>query len=106
MSKAERGGAPGKSFIATLRVKPEKRADFIACQTELKALVHEQEPDAWVYEVLQADDDENLFYCIATFKDQAAFDHHMHIDFHGRLVPPILECLAEDMQLAFLRSHS
>ena len=106
MSKAERGGAPGKSFIATLRAKPEKRAELIALQTELKALVHEHEPDAWVYEIMQSEEDENLFYCIATFKDEAAFDHHMHIDFHDRLVPPIVDCLAEEMQLTFLRSHS
>ena len=106
MSGAERGGPPGKSFIATLHVKPEKRADFIALQTELKALVHAHEPDAWVYEIMQSDDNEDLFYCIATFKDEAAFDHPMHIDFHDRLVPPILDCLAQDMQLTVLRSHS
>lgn len=97
---------PGKSFVATLRTKPEKRDDFIALQTELKALVHEHEPDALVYELLQAEEDDNLFYCIATFRDQAAFDHHMQIDFHDRLVPPILECLAQDMELGFFRSHA
>ncbi len=97
---------PGKSFVATLRTKPEKRDEFIALQTELKALVHEHEPDALVYELLQAEEDDNLFYCIATFRDQAAFDHHMQIDFHERLVPPILECLAQDMELGFFRSHA
>ena len=97
---------PGKSFVATLRTKPEKRDEFIALQTELKALVHEHEPDALVYELLQAEEDDNLFYCIATFRDQAAFDHHMQIDFHDRLVPPILECLAQDMELGFFRSHA
>lgn len=96
--------APGKSFIARLRVKPDKREEFIACQTELKHLVHAEEPDAWVYEVLQSDDDPDLFFCVATFKDEAAFDHHMHIDFHERLVPPIVACLAEDMDLTFYRS--
>ncbi|WP_120075475.1 putative quinol monooxygenase [Aurantiacibacter odishensis] len=106
MSKAEPGAAPGKSFIATLRTKPEKRDDFIALQTELKTLVHDKEPDAYAYEVLQSEEDENLFYCVATFKDEAAFDHHMQIDFHDRLVPPILDCLAADMELAFYRSHS
>jgi quinol monooxygenase YgiN len=106
MSKAERGGAPGKSFIATLHTKPERRADFIALQTELKSLVHELEPDAWVYEIMQSEDDEDLFYCIATFKNETAFDHHMQIDFHDRLVPPILDCLAQEMQLTYLRSHS
>jgi hypothetical protein len=25
----------------------------------------------------------------------------MSIDFHNRLVPPILECLAEEMELSF-----
>lgn len=95
----------GKSFIARLLVKPEKRSDFIALQVELKGLVFAHEPDALVYELLQSDDDENLFHCVATFKDEAAFDNHMHIDFHDRLVPPILECLAEDMVLSYHRSH-
>lgn len=97
---------PGKSFIATLRTKPDKRDDFVALQTELKSLTHEHEPDAWVYELLQSEDDEDLFYCVATFKDEAAFDKHMKIDFHERLVPPVLECLSEEMQLAFFKSHS
>lgn len=95
-----------KSFIATLRTRPEKRADLIALQTELKALVHQHEPDVWVYELYQSEDDPDLFHCIATFKDEDAFERHMHIDFHDRLVPPIIECLAEDMDLKFFKSHS
>ena len=95
-----------KSFVATLRTKPEKRDELIALQTELKSLVHEHEPDVLVYELYQSDDDPDLFQCIATFRDEAAFEKHMHIDFHDRLVPPILECLAEDMDLKFFRSHS
>lgn len=93
-----------RSFIAKLVVKPERRDEFVRLQTELKTLVHEREPDARVYELLQSDEDPNTFYCVATFKDQGAFDHHMGIDFHGRLVPPILDCLAKDMELGFYRS--
>jgi quinol monooxygenase YgiN len=92
-----------KSFIAKLVVKPDRRDEFIALQTELKGLVFEHEPDAQVYELLQSDEDPNTFYCVATFKDAAAFDHHMGIDFHDRLVPPILECLASDMELGFYK---
>lgn len=95
-----------KSFIAKLVVKPERRDEFIRLQTELKSLVHEREPDAQVYELLQSEEDPNTFYCVATFKDQGAFDHHMGIDFHERLVPPILECLSKDMELGFYRSLS
>lgn len=93
-----------KSFIAQLRVKPGKRDELIALQTELKKLVFEREPDALVYELFQSDEDPDLFQCVATFRDEAAFDAHMHIDFHDRLVPPILDCLAEDMKIAFYRS--
>ena len=96
--------AATKSFIAVLRVKPEKRDEFIALQVEMKHLVKAQEPDAWVYELFQSEEDENLFHCVATFKDEAAFEHHMHVDFHDRLVPPIFECLAEEMQISFHRS--
>ena len=93
-----------KSFIAKLVVKPDRRDEFIRLQIELKGLVFKHEPDALVYELLQSDDDPDIFYCIATFKDEAAFDHHMGIDFHDRLVPPILDCLASDMELGFYRS--
>ena len=90
-----------RSFIAKLVVKPGRGDEFIALQTELKSLVFAQEPDARVYELLQSDDDPDTFFCVATFKDQAAFDHHMGIDFHDRLVPPILDCLERDMELSF-----
>ncbi|WP_070152499.1 putative quinol monooxygenase [Sphingobium phenoxybenzoativorans] len=94
----------GKSFIAQLRTKPEKRQELIDLQKELRGLVHAQEPDALVYELFQSDDDADLFQIVATFRDDAAFEHHMHIDFHDRLVPPIVECLAEEMKIIFYRS--
>jgi quinol monooxygenase YgiN len=94
----------GKSFIAELRCKPGRAGELIALQSELKGLVFAQEPDALVYELFRSDDDPDLFQVVATFRDDAAFEKHMHIDFHDRLVPPILDCLAEDMKLAFYRS--
>ncbi len=94
----------GKSFIAELRTKPEKRDTLIALQAELKTLVFENEPDALVYELFQSDEDPDRFQIVATFRDDAAFDHHMQIDFHDRLVPPILECLATNMGIEYYRS--
>ena len=44
--------------------------------------------------------------CVATFRDEAAFNTHMHIDFHDRLVPPIFETLAKEMEIAFYKSLS
>jgi quinol monooxygenase YgiN len=94
----------GKSFVAQMRVKPDRRDELIALQIELKGLVFAREPDAKVYELFQSDADPDLFLVVATFADDAAFDTHMAIDFHDRLVPPILACLAEDMKLDFYRS--
>jgi quinol monooxygenase YgiN len=90
-----------KSFIARLRVRPEAVDEFERLQGELKALVHAHEPDALVYEVLRSADTPGLYHVVATFRDEAAFDHHMQIDFHDRLVPPILACLERDMELSF-----
>jgi quinol monooxygenase YgiN len=95
----------GKSFIAELRTRPDTREELIRLQVELKELVAAHEPDALVYELFQSDSDPDRFLCVATFRDDAAFDHHMGIDFHDRLVPPILACLAEEMKLEFFRSH-
>lgn len=97
--------ATAKSFIATLRVRPEMREQFIALQTELKHLTFAQEPDALVYELLEDETDANLFFVVATFRDEAAYQHHMRIDFHDRLVPPVLACLSSDMELQFCASH-
>ena len=93
-----------RSFIAKLVTKSDRRDEFIALQTELKALVVAREPEALVYELLQSEVDPDVFHCVATFTDQAAFDYHMGIDFHDRLVPPILDCLASDMELGFYKS--
>ena len=90
-----------KSFLAKLVVKPEKAADLEALQLELRAMVHAHEPDCEIYELFKSTDTPHTYYCVATFKSEAAFDHHMQIDFHERLVPPILDCVAEDMELSF-----
>ena len=87
------------AFIAKLVVKPESRKSFEGLQTELRELTHTHEPHAYVYELWQSQDDANSYFCVASFKDQAAFDNHMSIDFHDRLVPPILECLSAEMEL-------
>ena len=90
-----------KSFIAKLVAKPEKAAELEALQRELRELVHAHEPDCLIYELFKSADQPNTYFCIGAFKSEAAFDHHMGIDFHDRLAPPILDCLAQEMELSF-----
>lgn len=89
------------TFIATLQVNPDKADEFEKLQTELSELAHAQEPDMFVYDVIKHREKPGTYVVYARFKDEAAFEHHMSIDFHDRLVPPILECLDAEMQLEF-----
>lgn len=88
-------------FIATLKVKNDKKVDFEKLQTELSELTHANEPNTFVYDVLRHREKDGIYVVYARFKDKAALDHHQTTDFHDRLVPPIMECLGADMELEF-----
>ena len=88
-------------FIATLKVKDEKAADFEKLQTELSELTHQHEPDTFVYDVIRHREKPGVYVVYARFKDETAFNLHMETEFHDRLVPPIMECLDAEMELEF-----
>ena len=89
------------TFIAKLVVKAGQEARFEALQKELSELTHAQEPDTLVYDVIRHRTAPSTYVVYARFKDEAAFERHQKMQFHDRLVPPILECLAADMDLQF-----
>lgn len=88
-------------FIAKLVVKEGEEAEFEKLQSELSELTHANEPGVLVYDVIRHQEKVGHYVVYARFADQAAFDAHQSIDFHERLVPPILDCLAEEMDLQF-----
>jgi quinol monooxygenase YgiN len=89
------------TFIAKLVVKTGQEARFEALQQELSEFTHAQEPNTLVYDVIRHRTEPSTYIVYARFKDEAAFAHHQKMPFHDRLVPPILECLAADMDLQF-----
>ncbi len=89
------------TFIAKLVVQPGKEAEFERLQTELCRLTHEEEPDVLVYDVIKHRTEPSTYVVYARFRDDAAFQAHMKVGFHDRLVPPILACLAREMDLQF-----
>lgn len=88
-------------FIAKLIVKKGKESEFEKLQKELSELTHEHEPDCIVYDVIRHKDEPQTYVVYARFKDEEAFEKHQQTDFHDRLVPPILDCLEEEMDLHF-----
>ena len=89
------------AFIAKLVVKPDKAAELEQLQKKLSDITHDTEPDTLVYDFIRHRDQANTYVVYARFKDEAAFQTHQDAPTHADLVPPILDTLAEDMDLQF-----
>lgn len=89
------------TFIATLVVKPGMEGRLESLQRELSELTHSSEPDTLVYDVLRHRTRPSTYVVYGRFKSQQAFETHQASPFHDRLVPPILETLAQEMDLQF-----
>lgn len=87
------------TFIATLVVKPGKEKQFEDLQRELSRLTHQSEPGTMVYDVIRHRTKPSTYVVYGRFKDEQAFQAHQGSPFHERLVPPILACLAQEMDL-------
>jgi quinol monooxygenase YgiN len=88
-------------FIAKLVVKPGLESRFESLQRELSELTHAQEPQTLVYDVIRHRTEPRTYIVYARFENEAAFEEHQKMPAHDRLVPPILDCLAQPMDLQF-----
>jgi len=89
------------TFIATLKIKAGREAEFERLQSELSDLAHAEEPGLIVYDVIRHRAAARTYVVYARFADQQAFEFHQAADFHERLVPPILDCVEGEMDLQF-----
>ncbi len=87
------------TFIATLVVKNGMEQQFEDLQRELSQLTHAHEPATLVYDVIRHQSKPSTYVVYGRFKDEQSFQIHQASPFHERLVPPILACLAEPMDL-------
>lgn len=64
------------SLIVKLRIKPEQRETFLKA-VEVDALGSERdEPGCLRFNVLQTEEDENVYYFYELYKDEAALEAH------------------------------
>jgi quinol monooxygenase YgiN len=87
------------TFIAKLVVKPGMESTLENLQRELSELTHAEEPDVLVYDVIKHRTERGTYVVYGRFRNEAAFQKHMKMPSHDRLVPPILATLAQDMDL-------
>lgn len=87
------------TFVATLVIKPGMETQFEDLQRELSQLTHQSEPGTLVYDVIRHRTKPSTYIVYGRFKDEQAFQTHQGSPSHERLVPPILACLAQEMDL-------
>ncbi|HSN72244.1 MAG TPA: putative quinol monooxygenase [Steroidobacteraceae bacterium] len=92
----------GYACYMRVRVKPDKRLEFLQLMHDLVANVRMNEPETLVYEVLQGSD-ENEFVFFECFTDEAAQQRHQQMPYHVAVSPAGYACLAEDPHIEFLK---
>jgi quinol monooxygenase YgiN len=87
-------------FVARLKVKAGRQADFERLEREFSRLAAEQE-GTLRYEVLRHRTNPDAYLVYARFTDEAAFRAHQETEAYRRLVPQIMETLGEETDLHF-----
>ncbi len=63
-------------IVATLKIQPDKTADFEENFKQLMAIVREQEPGNNYYDLHRSRDEEATYVVMEQYVDQAALDAH------------------------------
>jgi quinol monooxygenase YgiN len=75
------------TFITHLRVSLENSAAFEALITDMRAKVHENEPDVVYYNLAKSANDPNTYVVIEVYRDEAAHAAHMETDWVKSSIP-------------------
>lgn len=92
----------GYAAYMRVRTKPAKREEFIQLVTELRKNVLRNEPDTYVFEIMQGAD-ENEFVFFECFKDKAAQKFHQDQPYHVAMAPLGWACLEDGAIIEFLQ---
>jgi quinol monooxygenase YgiN len=92
----------GYAAYMRVRTKPGKRDEFIRLVTELRSNVLRNEPDTYVFEIMQGAD-ENEFVFFECFKDKAAQKFHQDQPYHVAMAPLGWACLEDGPIIEFLK---
>jgi autoinducer 2-degrading protein len=80
------------TFLARMKVKEGKEAEFVALARKLTEEVRAKEPDTLAYEFYRLREPRG-FAVFESFKDEAAEEDHRDTEHFHRIAPELLECL-------------
>jgi quinol monooxygenase YgiN len=92
----------GLAAYMRVRIRPEKREEFLRLIGELRTNVHRHEPDTLLFEVLQAEDP-NEFVLMECFTSVAAQQQHQDAPYHVAMAPAGWACLDGEPIIEYMR---
>lgn len=90
------------TFLARMKVKAGKEADFIRIATELTKKVRELEPETTAYEFFRLRDDPRGFAVYEQFTNEKAEEAHRNTPHFHALAPGLIECIDGTYHREFL----
>lgn len=81
------------TFLARMKVKPEKREDFLRLAQELTREVREKEPETIGYEFFKLRDQPLGYAVYEQFLTEEAEEAHLNTPHFKRIAPDLIECL-------------
>lgn len=90
------------TFLARMKVKPEKAAEFVELCREMESLVAALEPRTLAYRFYRLDEP-NAFAVLESFEDEAADLEHQQAEHSKPLIGRMIDCLDGTYVREFLR---
>ncbi len=82
-----------KALVVSLKVKPDKREQFLAAAQDDSTCSVRDEPGCVRFDVLQDASDENHFFFYEVYQDDAAISQHRTMPHYARWSKAAAECL-------------
>ncbi len=81
-------------IVATLKVQPDKAAEFEGVFKDLAAQVHANEPGCLCYQLTKSRTEAGTYKVLELYKDQDSLTHHGQTDYFRAAGPKMGPCLA------------
>ena len=81
------------TFLARMKVKPEKEREFVRLAKALIVEVHEKEPQTIAYAFFKLRDEPLGYAVFEQFANEAAEESHQNTPHFKRIAPDLIECL-------------
>ena len=81
------------TFLARMKIKPEKEQEFLGLVKQLTAAVHANEPDVLHYEFFKLKDEELGYAVFESFVSEEADEAHQKTPHFNEIAPALIDCI-------------